>query len=165
MPVFIWCARRDQRTVNVTVLVIPFKVAVMLQVPVPSVPSPTPVAMPRASMVATVVSLEVQVTEPEILPVVLFENVPVAVKVVVLPLPIDIVAGVIAMLCSVASVTVMLAAGEVMVPYNEGMAAVMLVVPTATPVTKPVLLPTLAVPGATDVHVTKVVRSAVVPFE
>ncbi|OGS97137.1 MAG: hypothetical protein A3H31_08890 [Gallionellales bacterium RIFCSPLOWO2_02_FULL_57_47] len=86
---------------------------------------------------------------------------PVAVNGVVVPFAIEIEVGVTAMLVSVAAVTVILAAGDVM-PLRE---AVMVVVPTATPDTTPVLGPTLAVEGAADVQVTEVVMSAVGPLE
>lgn len=142
------------------VFVIPLNDAEMVLLPMP-----TPVAVPLELMVATVVSPDDQATAPDMFPLVLSEKAPLAVKVVVPPLATDIVNGEMVMPVSEAAVTVMLAGGEVTMPYELPMDAVMLVVPTAMHVTTPVLLPTLAVPGVADVQVTRVVISAVVPFE
>ena len=65
---------------------------------------------------------------------------PVAVNVALRPLGVDAETGVTAILISAASVTVMLATGEV-TPFN---AAVTVVEPISTPVTTPVLVPTVA---------------------
>jgi hypothetical protein len=66
-------------------------------------------------------------------------------------------AGVTAIDCNVAAVTVNTSAGEV-TPFSE---AVMLLVPTATPVAKlPLVIVALA--GVADVHVTEDVRFWVV---
>jgi hypothetical protein len=127
---------------------------------------PTAVAIPLALTVATPVLLEVHVAEPDTLPVVLSEKLPVAVKVVVVPAAADGVRGATEIPVRVAPVTVTLSGAEVMTLYAlTFMAAVTVAAPTALPVTTPVLGPTLAVLGAADVHVTKVVISAVVPFE
>ncbi len=130
------------------------------------VPAATPVAIPLASTVHTAGSLEAQLTKPDTLPVVVSENAPVAVNVVVLPFAIDMVTGAIVNPVRVDDVTVMVPFAEVVPPYvvplfNE---AVITVAPTALPVTTPVLGVTLAMPEAAVVHVTEVVRSAVVPF-
>jgi hypothetical protein len=66
-------------------------------------------------------------------------------------------AGVTAIDCNVAAVTVNTSAGEV-TPFSE---AVMLLVPTATPVAKPPLV-IVALAGVADVHVTEDVRFWVV---
>jgi hypothetical protein len=67
------------------------------------------------------------------------------------------VAGVTAIDCSVAAVTVNTSAGEV-TPFSE---AVILLVPTATPVAKPPLV-MVAVAGVAEAHVTEDVRFWVV---
>lgn len=69
----------------------------------------------------------------------------------------ETVAGATAMLVSGEAVTVMLTTFDVM-PFR---AAVTVVLPTATPVTMPVLLPTLAVAGLAEAQVTVVVIFAV----
>ena len=144
-------------TVSVAALdVMPFNEAVMVLLPMP-----LPVAIPLALITATPMSLEFQMTEPEILPEVASEYVPVAVNMVVVPFGIDAAAGAIVMPDRVAAVTVMAAAGEVM-PLME---AVTVVFPTVTPFTTPVLLPTFAVAGSADTQVTEVVMSAVELFE
>jgi hypothetical protein len=63
--------------------------------------------------VATLVLLDAQVTEPEILPVLLSEKVPVAVKVTGTPLGVEGVAGLIAIAVIAAAVTVKVALAEV----------------------------------------------------
>ena len=104
-------------------------------------PVPTPVAMPLASTVATVVLLDVQAADPETLPVELSEKLPEAVKVVVVPLAIDVVSGATEMPVSVAAVTDTLTAGAVTTPYVPALeAALIVVVPTALPNTTPELL-------------------------
>lgn len=121
------------------------------------VPTFTPAARPLLPTVATLVLLEFQVTEAEILPVVLSAKAPVAVKVVLVPTSIETAAGATVMLVSGEAVTVMVTTFEV-TPFR---AAVTVVLPTATPVTTPVLPPTLAVAGLADAQVTVVVRLAV----
>src|SRR5512146_2393605 len=136
----------DQKTVSVAVLLTAPDEAVMVQLP-----ALTPVAMPRALMVAMAGSLEVQLTAPEMLPLELSEKVPVAVNVVVVPFATDMVRGATVMPVNVASVTVMELAAEVAPPDTE---AVIVVVPAALPVTTPALL-TLAVAEAADNQVTE----------
>ena len=82
---------------------------------------------------------------------------PVAVNCCVAPALIDAVAGVTAIDCSV-FVTVNTAAGEVTVPS----VAVMLLVPAATPVAKPLAL-IVATDVVPDVQVTELVIFAVLP--
>ncbi len=120
----------------------------------------TPVAMPLALTVATTALLELQVTEPEMLPLLPSEKLPVAVKVKVAPWTMIAAAGVTAMLETVAVVTVMLSAGEV-IPFKE---AVMVVVPAATGVTTPVPAAIVAVAGLAEVQITELVMSADVPL-
>ena len=129
------------------------------------VPAFTAVAMPLALTVATAGALEVQVTEPEMLPLLLSEKVPVAVKVVALPRASDIVKGEIVMPVKLAAVTVITSLVE-MVPYPIPLLkeAVTLVVPTAAAVTTPGLT-ALAMAGAADVQLIKLETSELVPFE
>lgn len=84
-----------------------------------------------------------------------------AVNVTGVPWGVDAIEGVILILVTTASVTVIFAAAELM-PFND---AVTLVVPTAVPVTTPVVLSILAVAGAAEFQVACVVISAVEPFE
>jgi hypothetical protein len=120
----------------------------------------TPVAMPLALTVATAALLELQVTEPEMSPMVVSEKVPLAVNVKVAPRTMMAASGVSAMLETVAVVTVTLSTGEV-IPFKD---AVMVVVPGATGVTTPVPAATVAVAGLADVQTTELVMSADVPL-
>ena len=127
-------------------------------------PALTPVATPLPSTVATAGLLEDHVTDPETLPVVPSEKVPVAVKVVIAPGAIETVGGATVRLFSVAAVTVMAPVPDV-TPYTVPLFtdAVIVAVPIVLPVTTPGLA-TLAVPGAADDQLTDVEMSAVVPF-
>ena len=109
-------------------------------------------------MVATWVSLDDQLTDPDTLPVCPSEYVPVAVNVTGLPFGVDNASGLTLMLVRAAEVTVRLAAGAV-IPLTD---AVILVLPTAMPVAIPVVLPIVAIDILADVHVTWPVMSAVV---
>ena len=130
----------------------------MLALPTAGV-NTTPVCAPTLAMPG---ASDVQVTCVVMSAVLASEYVPVAVKVVFVPLASETDAGVMAMLLSVAAVTVMLAELEEVMPPK---AAVTVVVPIAVPTTLPVWLPTVAVNGSADVQVTFAVMSAVVPSE
>ncbi len=141
----------------------PADVAVMVQVP-----APTPVALPTASMLATVGSLQVQLTTPEMSPVVLSAKFPLAVKVVVVPFAIDMVAGATAMEFNWAEVTVIVPELDMTPPLRGPLSieAVIVVIPTAlAAVTRPVLAPTFATAEALEVQVARVVTSATAAFE
>jgi hypothetical protein len=141
-------------TVNVVLLeVMPFAEAVMVVVP-----CVREEAMPLAFSVATVVSLDVQLAEPEMLPDVPSEYVPVAVKVTGIPFGVEGAVGLMLMPVTVAAVTVSGAAGEIM-PLNE---AITVVMPTATPVATPVELLILATAVSVACQITLLVMSAVV---
>lgn len=129
------------------------------------VPVPTAAAMPLASTVATAVSLDIQATEPEILPLLPSEKPPVAVNVAIAPLARETVAGAIVMPVNEALVTVTTSLADVAL-YNIPLftEADIVDAPTALPVTTPVL-PTLAIPGTEELHVTKLEMSAVLPSE
>ena len=121
------------------------------------VPTPAPVARPEAPMVAVVVVPDDQATldvrfcvEPSL-------NVPVAVNCCVAPLAIDGFAGVTAIDCSVAAVTV-----RVVEPLIAPDVALIVEFPTAAPVARPVVL-IVAVAVVPELHVTVLVRFCVVP--
>ena len=118
-------------------------------------PAFTPVAKPAALIVATVVSDELQVTEPVKFCVELSLNVPVAVNCCVLPAGIDGFAGVTAIDDSVAAVTV-----NVVEPTTAPLVALIVDVPTFTAVANPAAL-IVAFAGVPDAHVTLPVRSCV----
>lgn len=122
-------------------------------------PCPREDATPLAFSEATAVSLEAQTTDPDTLPVVPFEYVPVAVKVTGCPLGADGAVGVMLMLVSTAVFTVRAAVGEVM-PLSD---AVTVVLPTATPVATPVVLAMVAITVLADAQVTWSVMFAVLP--
>jgi hypothetical protein len=137
--------------------VTPSRLAVMLLVPVP-----TPVAKPVALIVATPVAAEFQVTcvvmsikEPS-------ENIPVAVNCCVSPLAIEGFAGVTAMFCRVAAVTVtglevpVIVAATVSVP-------VIVWVPTVFKVTESVLVPLISVTFAGSTAAPSVLVKCTVP--
>lgn len=136
-------------TVLVTVKVAALEVTPPDEAVIELLPAPTAVAMPLVLKVETALLLEVQVAELETSPVVASEKVPVAVKVAVVPVRMDAVAGVMLMLVRAALIAVMLVAGEV-TPFSE---AVIVVAPAATWVTTPVELPTLAIAGAAETQV------------
>ena len=116
-------------------------------------------AIPLTLSVATAVLLDVQVTDPETLPVVPSEYVPVAVNVTGVPCGVDGIAGLMLIPVITAVVTVRLTAGEVM-PLEE---AVTVVLPIAKPVATPVMLLIVATPVLPDTQVTWLVISTVVP--
>jgi len=120
------------------------------------VPSPVGVAIPVASIIATSISDDVHVTCPIRFSVVPSLNVPVALNCSVAPKAIAGLEGVIVIKLRVASVTVTCATATS--PEN---AAVMVVVPGASPVTTPAAvepLPTVAAAVFEEVHVTEFVR-------
>jgi hypothetical protein len=105
-------------------------VAVMVEVP-----TPTPVARPAALIVAVVVVPELHVTVVVRFCVVPSLNVPVAVNCSVAPLAIDAFAGVTAIDCNVAAVTV-----RVVEPLIAPDVALIVEVPTPAPVARPAAL-------------------------
>jgi len=119
------------------------------------VPVFTPVASPPAVIVATEVVAEVHVTEPVKFCVELSLNVPVAVNCCVAPLAIDGLAGVTAIDCSAAPVTVNVV--DPVTPFNV---AEIVLVPVATPVAKPAAL-IVATDVVPEAHVTEPVRFCV----
>jgi hypothetical protein len=121
------------------------------------VPTPAPLARPAALMVAVVVVPEDQVTLDVRFCVVPSLNVPVAVNCCVAPLAIDGFAGVTAIDCSVAAVTV-----RVVEPLIAPDVALIVEVPTPAPVARPATL-IVAVVVVPDDHVTVLVRFCVVP--
>src|SRR6202522_2365529 len=121
------------------------------------VPTPAPVARPAALMVAVVVVPELHVTVLVRFCVVPSLNVPVAVNCCVAPLAIDGFAGVTAIDCSVAAVTV-----RVVEPLIARDVALMVEVPTPAPIARPVAL-IVAVVVVPELHVTVLVRFCVVP--
>ncbi len=130
-------------------------------------PEPTPVAMPSALTVATVGSLDNQLTPPETLPLLLSEKVSVAVNAVVAPLLTVIVAGTIVIPVSVAVVTVMVLVAARIPPYMPGLLieAEILAVPVVLPAATTPEAEMLATVEAVEVQATELVMSAVVEFE
>jgi hypothetical protein len=120
-------------------------------------PTPAPVARPAALIVAIEVVPELQVTLEVRFCVVPSLNVPVAVNCCVAPLVIDGFAGVTAIDCSVAAVTV-----STVDPEIAPDVALIVEVPTPAPVARPaaVIVATDVVP---ELHVTVPVRFCVVP--
>jgi hypothetical protein len=116
------------------------------------VPTPAPVARPAALIVAVEVVPEDQVTVDVRFCVVPSLNVPVAVNCCVAPLVIDGFAGVTAIDCSVAAVTV-----RVVDPLIPPDVALIVEVPTPAPVASPAAL-IVAVVVVPDDHVTVLVR-------
>lgn len=110
-------------------------------------------------IVATAVSLDDQITDPETSPVVPSEYVPVAVNVTGVPLGVDGVMGLMLSPVITAAGTVRMVEGEVM-PLSK---AVTVVVPAATPVATPVVLLIVATLVLPDAQVTWLVTSVVVP--
>jgi methylglyoxal synthase len=121
------------------------------------VPTPAPLAKPAALIVAVAVVPELHVTVLVRFCVVPSLNVPVAVNCCVAPLVIDGFAGVTAMDCSVAAVTV-----RSVEPEIDDDVAVMVEVPTPAPVASPDAL-IVAVAVVPELHVTVLVRFCVVP--
>jgi hypothetical protein len=139
-------------TVRTVEPLIPPDVALIVEVP-----TPAPVARPAALIVAVVVVPELHVTVLVRFCVVPSLNVPVAVNCCVAPLAIDGFAGVTAIDCNVAAVTV-----SKVEPLIEDDVAVMVEVPTPAPVARPAAL-IVAVAVVPDDHVTVLVRFCVVP--
>jgi hypothetical protein len=121
------------------------------------VPTPAALARPAALIVAVVVVPELHVTVLVRFCVVPSLKVPVAVNCCVAPLAIDGFAGVTAIDCNVAAVTV-----SKVEPLIDDDVAVMVEVPTPTPVARPAAL-IVAVVVVPELHVTVVVRFCVVP--
>jgi hypothetical protein len=140
----------DANTGAVTVKVVLLEVIVFADAVMKVMPWVREEATPLLFNVATPVSLDAQVTEPEILPVLPFEKVPVAVKVTGKPLGVAGVPGLIAIAVITAAVTVKPAVGEVILLA----VAVTVVLPSATPVATPVALLMLATPGLADSQIT-----------
>jgi hypothetical protein len=139
-------------TVRTVEPLIPPDVALIVEVP-----TPAPVARPDALMVAVEVVPEDHVTVLVRFCVVPSLNVPVAVNCCVAPLAIDGFAGVTAIDCSVAAVTV-----SKVDPLIEDDVAVIVEVPTPAPVARPAAL-IVAVVVVPDDQVTVDVRFCVVP--
>ena len=127
-------------------------VAVMVEVP-----TPAPLARPPVLIVAMVVVPEFQVTVDVKFCVVPSLNVPVAVNCCVAPLAIDGFAGVTAIDCSVAAVTV-----SKVEPLIAPDVALIVEFPTPAPVARPAAL-IVAVVVVPELHVTVLVRFWVVP--
>ncbi len=121
------------------------------------VPTPAPVARPAVLIVAVVVVPDDQVTVDVRFCVVPSLNVPVAMNCCVAPLAIDGFAGVTAIDCSVAAVTV-----SKVEPLMDDDVAVIVEVPTPAPLASPEVL-IVAVVVVPDDHVTVLVRFCVVP--
>src|SRR6202041_2628092 len=121
------------------------------------VPTPAPVATPVALIVAMDVAPEAHVTLEVRFWVVPSLNVPVAVNCCVAPLVIDGFAGVTAIDCSVAAVTV-----RTVEPLMDDDVAVIVEVPTPAPLASPAVL-IVAVAVVPELHVTVLVRFCVVP--
>jgi hypothetical protein len=130
--------------------------AVIIEVPAAS-PDARPLVL---STVATAVVPDVQVTDVVISTIVASEYVPMAVNCCVVSLAIDGLAGVTEMDTSGAAVTVNSVLPEI-VPDT----AVIVEVPAATPVARPLVLSTVATAVVPDVQVTNVVMSNDVPSE
>jgi len=134
-------------TVNTVEPEIDDDVAVIVEVP-----TPAPVASPAALIIATDVVPELQVTLEVRFCVVPSLNVPVAVNCCVAPLTIDGFAGVTAIDCSVAAVTV-----STVEPLIDDDVAVIVEVPTPAPVASPAAL-IVATDVVPELHVTVPVR-------
>ena len=141
-------------TVRIVLPLIDPSVALMLLVP-----AATAWARPPALMVATELVAEAQVTEPVMTAVVALEYVPVATNCWFAPATIEGLAGVTAMLVSVAAVTV-----STVEPLTLPNVALMVDVPIATPWASPLAL-MVAVAGVADAQVTEPVMTAVVASE
>jgi hypothetical protein len=121
------------------------------------VPTPAPLARPAALIVAVVVVPELHVTVLVRFCVVPSLKVPVAVNCCVAPLAIDGFAGVTAIDCNVAAVTV-----RVVEPLIAPDVALIVEFPTPAPVARPAAL-IVAVVVVPELHVTVLVRFCVVP--
>jgi hypothetical protein len=127
-------------------------VAVMVEVP-----TPAPLARPAVLIVAIAVVPELHVTVPVRFCVVPSLNVPVAVNCCVAPLVIDGFAGVTAIDCSVAAVTV-----STVEPLIAPDVALIVEVPTPAPVARPAVV-IVAVEVVPELHVTVLVKFCVLP--
>ena len=150
----------ELKAAALTVSVAEFDVKPRAEAVIVVVPAPSVDAIPVEFIVAIVVLLDDQTTEPEILPVELSENVPVAVKVEFAPLFAEVVAGAIAIPDSVAVVT--LTATVPAIPFNE---ADTFAVPEVIPAVTPVVELVVAMPLFDEDHVTMSLRSVVEPSE
>src|SRR5271167_2312160 len=121
------------------------------------VPTPAPLASPAALIAAAVVVAELHVTVPVKFCVVPSLNVPVAMNCCVAPLVIEGFAGVTAIDCSVAAVTV-----RTVAPLIAPDVALIVEVPTPAPVARPAVV-IVAVAVVPDDQVTLDVRFCVVP--
>src|ERR1700678_4079035 len=121
------------------------------------VPTPAPLASPEALIVAVVVVPELHVTVLVRFCVVPSLKVPVAVNCCIAPLAIDGFAGVTAIDCNVAAVTV-----SKVEPLIEDDVALIVEVPTPAPLASPEAL-IVAVVVVPELHVTVLVRFCVVP--
>jgi len=117
-----------------------------------------PVARPVGFTDAMFGALELHVTLSVISVVLPSEKSPLAVKAWLWPVATDAVAGVTLIACSSAAVTVADA-----VRLTEPIVAVIVAEPTDTPVTRPVVVSTLATPPLFEVHATCEVTSREVP--
>jgi hypothetical protein len=147
----------ETSTADVTVRVAPGEVTPLCVAAIVVVPAAIPVAIPEALMIAAEVFVELQATLLVKFWVVWLLKVPVAVYAWVLPAAINAVAGVTAIDTSTGGVMVSVAPGEVM-PFC---AAVIVVVPVATPVARPEML-IVAAGVFEEVHVTLFVKFWVV---
>src|ERR1700727_1929797 len=120
-------------------------------------PTPAPTASPDELIVAVVGVPEVQITLDVKFCVVPSLNVPVAVNCCVAPLVIDGFAGVTAIDCNVAAVTV-----STVDPLIDADVAVIVEVPTPAPLARPAAL-IVAIEVVPELHVTVPVRFCVVP--
>ena len=146
-------------TVRVLVPVLPLKAAVMV-----AVPAALAVARPPVAIVAVAVLDELQVTCVVILVLVPSEYVPVAVNCWVAPTTILAVAGVTTIEDNVTWAGTVRVAVPVLLPVAGVEVAVMVAVPAATAVARPLLL-TVATDALDELQVTCVLISRVVPSE
>ena len=143
-------------TVSTVEPLTPPSVALMLDVP-----TATPWARPVVAPIVAVPGIaDAQLTEPVMTAVVASEYVPVATNCWVAPAAIDGLAGVTAMLCRLAAVTL-----RTVEPLMRPSVALMLDVPAATPWARPVVAPIVATEPVADAQLTEPVRSAVVASE
>jgi hypothetical protein len=151
----------DCNTAAVTVSVTPGLVTLPDAAVMLVVPAATPVARPLDPLIVAAAGFDDVHTTPVVNgAVVPLLYVPVAVYCCVTPAAMLAVVGVTAIDCSVAAVTVSVTPALV----NPPDAAVMLVVPAATPVAVPVPVPVIVAAAVfDDVHTTPVVSVCVVP--
>ena len=139
-----------------------FKVAVAVIEPdvavIVALPTPAPVATPPATIVATPVADELQLTDPVRFCVLPSLYVPVAVNCSVVPFAIETLPGVTDNEVNTAAVTV-----NVADPLIAPDVALIVAVPCATPVASPPLL-TVATEVADELHVAVLVKFCCVPL-